>query len=129
MANAQHWSVGVIKTAPVDPQIVGPAVVPSVDVAMNCTSVPTQYRVYLTCLPATTILDRTLTSITTPFPGTISGMVMGTAGNATCSVTTLFGTGMATRGLLDVGIQNGFPVPNSVGINVNATQLTTWVFT
>ncbi len=128
MANAQHWSVGVIKTAPVDVQTtpVGPA--PSTDVAMNSAGVPTQYTVYLTCLPATTILDRSLTSITTPFPGVVSQMVMGMAGNATCSIGVLFGTGMATRGLIDPTLQNGYPLPNSTGMNVNATQLTTWVF-
>lgn len=126
MANTQHWSPGNLSLATPDPQNTGVAIIPSADVALSCAGVPTQFKVFSMCLLVLNILYRTLTSITTPFPGAASQEPLAEQGSAACSKKVICGTGTVTRGFIDPSIQNGFPIPNSVGTTFNTTQLKEW---
>lgn len=126
MANTQHWSPGNMSLSTPDPQNAGIAIIPSFDLALSCAGVPVYWKLYLMCLPVLTILYRTLTSITTPFPGAVSQEPLAEQGSATSSMKVICGAGTVTRGFIDPSIQNGFPIPNSVGTTFNLTQLKEW---
>lgn len=123
MPNEQHWSPGNLSLSAPDIQNAGVTVVPSTDVALGVAGIPTQYKIYTMGLPNLNILYRTLTSITTPFPGAVSQMPMAGQSSAKCSFKVTKGPGFVTRGLIDPAIQNGTPIPNSTGITANATNL------
>lgn len=113
--------------SPLDPKFtptpVGPVPTPSPSVGMRATTIPSQVTTFKSVFPYQTILSMKPVNITAPFPGVLSGMVMGPSKSMKGSFKVNMSCQNAVRSVMDPVAQNG-ALLNSVGMNVVPSQVT-----
>lgn len=105
------------------PLPVGPVPIPYPNMSMPCTAVPTQFCVFVVCMPAHNMSTQTpLSNGDNPgvAMGIASGMVMGPTQHTTFS-TAVFYSPMPSTRMLDITGQNGLS-PNAIGCSLVPSQ-------